>query len=160
MHGKGTDKYDNVRIGVNSRLDTLQAAILLEKIAVFADEIEKRQVVAARYNAALGDVAVVPHVLDDCVSTWAQYVLRVPAARRDGFIAALKAKGVPTAIYYPKPLHQQTAYAKFPLAGNGLPVSERVANEVVALPMHPYLAPDMQDYIVEVTRAALTGSSQ
>jgi dTDP-4-amino-4,6-dideoxygalactose transaminase len=155
VHGKGTDKYDNVRIGVNSRLDTVQAAVLLQKIAVFAEEIEKRQHVAARYANGLGDVAVTPHVMEGCVSTWAQYVLRVDADRRAGFIDALKAAGVPTAIYYPKPLHQQTAYRRFPVAGNGLPVSDRVCHEVVALPMHPYLKPATQDYIIEAARDAL-----
>lgn len=155
VHGKGTDKYDNVRIGVNSRLDTLQAAVLLQKIAVFAEEIELRQKVAGRYSEALKDVAVVPHVMDGCVSTWAQYTIRIPAEKRAGFIDEMKAKGVPTAVYYPKPLHQQTAYRRFPVAGNGLPVSERVAHEVVALPMHPYLEAATQDYIIEAARAAL-----
>lgn len=155
VHGKGTDKYDNVRIGVNSRLDTLQAAVLLKKLAIFGEEIAKRQVVAQRYNDGLKDVAVVPAVLDGCVSTWAQYTLRVPAAQRASFIDGLKAKGVPTAVYYPKPLHQQTAYKKYPVAGNGLPVSERVAHEVVSLPMHPYLEAATQDYIISVAREVL-----
>ncbi|WP_293812994.1 DegT/DnrJ/EryC1/StrS aminotransferase family protein, partial [uncultured Bosea sp.] len=136
FHGKGSYKYDNVRVGVNSRLDTIQAAVLIEKLKVYAEEIEKRQVVAQRYTAALKDVVVTPHVMADCVSTWAQYTIRVAADRRDAFQAALKAKGVPTTVYYPKPLHQQTAYKHDPVAGNGLPISERVAQEVVALPMH------------------------
>ncbi|MCX7342383.1 MAG: DegT/DnrJ/EryC1/StrS family aminotransferase [Hyphomicrobiales bacterium] len=155
VHGKGTDKYDNVRIGVNSRLDTVQAAVLLQKIAVFADEIDKRQVVAQRYNDALSDVAVIPEVMDGCVSTWAQYVVRVDADKRAGVIEGLKARGVPTAIYYPKPLHQQTAYKRFPIAGNGLPVSDRVCHEVLALPMHPYLDGATQDYIIEAVRDVL-----
>lgn len=155
VHGKGTDKYDNIRIGVNSRLDTVQAAVLLQKLAIFAEEIEKRQVVAARYDSGLEDVAATPQVMEGCVSTWAQYTIRIPAARRDGFIASLKARGVPTAIYYPKPLHQQTAYRRFRVAGNGLPVSERVAQEVVALPMHPYLDEETQGYIINVARDAL-----
>lgn len=155
VHGQGADKYDNVRIGVNSRLDTIQAAVLIEKLNVFAAEIDQRQVVAGRYAAGLGDVAVVPRVMDGCVSTWAQYTIRVPAERRAGFIEALKLKGVPTACYYPKPLHQQTAYKRFPVAGNGLPVSERVCHEVVALPMHPYLDAATQDYIIAEARAAL-----
>ncbi len=90
-----------------------------------------------------------------CVSTWAQYVIRVPADRRQGFIDGLKAAGVPTAIYYPKPLHRQTAYKRFPVAGNGLPVSDRVCHEVVALPMHPYLDNATQDRIVAAARQAL-----
>jgi dTDP-4-amino-4,6-dideoxygalactose transaminase len=155
FHGKGDDKYDNVRIGMNSRLDTLQAAILLEKLAVFEDEIARRQLVAARYTAALKDVTVTPHVMPDCVSIWAQYTLRVPAAARAGIMAALKADGVPTAIYYPKPLNQQTAYKRFPVAGNGLPVSEKAAQEVMALPMHAYLDEATQDYIIACVRKAL-----
>ena len=155
VHGKGTDKYDNVRIGVNSRLDTLQAAVLLQKMTVFAEEIEKRQVVAGRYDDGLRDVAVTPQVMDDCVSTWAQYTIRVSASRRAAFIDHLKSRNVPTAIYYPKPLHQQTAYRRYPVAGNGLPISERVAQEVVALPMHPYLDAATQDYIIETARDAL-----
>jgi dTDP-4-amino-4,6-dideoxygalactose transaminase len=148
FHGKGSYKYDNVRVGVNSRLDTIQAAVLIEKLKVYADEIEKRQAVAQRYTEALKDLAVTPHVMPDCVSTWAQYTIRVAADRRDSFQAALKAKGVPTTVYYPKPLHQQTAYKHYPVAGNGLPISERVAKEVVALPMHPYLDEETQDYII------------
>jgi dTDP-4-amino-4,6-dideoxygalactose transaminase len=155
FHGKGDDKYDNVRIGMNSRLDTLQAAILLEKLAVFEDEIARRQVVAERYTSALGPVTVTPFVMPDCTSVWAQYTLRVPAERRDGFMARLKEDGVPTAVYYPKPLNEQTAYRRFPIAGNGLPVSERMAKEVVALPMHPYLDEDTQDYIIASVRRAL-----
>jgi dTDP-4-amino-4,6-dideoxygalactose transaminase len=157
VHGQGVDKYDNERIGVNSRLDTIQAAVLLQKLAIFAEEIDKRQVVAQRYAAGLADVAVTPVVAEGCVSTWAQYVIRVDASRRAGFIDELKARGVPTAIYYPKPLHQQKAYKRFPTAGNGLPVSDRVCHEVVALPMHAYLDETTQGYIIEAARAALQG---
>jgi dTDP-4-amino-4,6-dideoxygalactose transaminase len=156
VHGQGSDPYDNVRIGMNGRLDTVQAAILIEKLRIFPAEIEKRDEVARRYSAALNDVAVVPHVIDDATSVWAQYTIRVPAERRAGFAAALKGQGVPTAVYYPKPLHQQTAYRHFPTAGNGLPVSDRIAREVISLPMHPYLEPPVQDLIVAACRAALT----
>jgi len=155
FHGKGSYKYDNVRVGVNSRLDTIQAAVLIEKLKVYAEEIEQRQVVAARYTAALKNLVATPYVMPDCVSTWAQYTIRVDAGRRDAFQAALKARGVPTTVYYPKPLHQQTAYKHFPVAGNGLPISERVAQEVVALPMHPYLDEATQDYIIAAVREAL-----
>jgi dTDP-4-amino-4,6-dideoxygalactose transaminase len=155
VHGQGVDKYDNTRIGINGRMDTLQAAILIEKLKIFADEIDKRQAVAARYNEGLKDVAVVPRVSDDCVSTWAQYTIKVGKGRRDAVAAALKERGIPTAIYYPKPLHQQTAYKHYPSAGNGLPVSDTIAQDVLSLPMHPYLAPDLQDRIVETAREAL-----
>ena len=155
VHGKGSDKYDNVRVGVNSRLDTLQAAVLIEKLKIFADEIDRRQIVAERYTAALQDVVVTPRVMADCLSTWAQYTIRVDARRRADFQEALKARGIPTAVYYAKPLHQQTAYRTYPVAGNGLPVTERVAQEVVSLPMHPYLDEGTQDQVIEAVREVL-----
>jgi dTDP-4-amino-4,6-dideoxygalactose transaminase len=157
MHGQGVDKYDNARIGINGRLDTIQAAVLIEKLKIFAGEIDARQTVVRRYNDGLKDVAIVPRVLDGCVSTWAQYTIRVGSGRRDAVAAALKEQGIPTAIYYPKPLHRQTAYRHYPSAGNGLPVSDAIAQEVLSLPMHPYLASDLQDRIVEATRRAITG---
>ena len=155
MHGQGSDKYDNVRIGLNGRLDTLQAAILLEKMRIFRDEIERREKVAVRYNAALADVAQVPRVMKGVTSVWAQYTIRVPAARREALAASLKLRGVPTAVYYARPLHQQTAYRKYPIAGNGLPVSERIAAEVISLPMHPYLEQAEQDFIISAVKAEL-----
>ncbi|MPZ57875.1 MAG: aminotransferase class I/II-fold pyridoxal phosphate-dependent enzyme [Rhizobiales bacterium] len=156
VHGQGSDKYDNVNIGINGRLDTLQAAVLLQKLRIFPDEIEKRNQVAERYNAALADVAIVPRVPRDLMSVWAQYTIRIPPGRRAPLAAALKQEGVPTAIYYPKPLHRQIAYRAFPTAGNGLPVSDRVAEEVISLPMHPYLEPDEQDFIANIVRAELS----
>lgn len=155
VHGQGSDKYDNVRVGMNGRLDTMQAAVLIEKLKIFPDEITARQRVAQRYAAMLGDVVSVPTVLEGCTSVWAQYTLRLAGRDRDAFAATLKANGVPTAVYYPKPLHQQTAYRKFPSAGNGLPVSERLAAEVISLPMHPYLEEAVQDRIVSAVREAL-----
>jgi dTDP-4-amino-4,6-dideoxygalactose transaminase len=147
VHGQGTDKYDNVRIGVNSRLDTIQAAILMCKLDIFADEIEARQIVTARYAGALANRVLIPTVPDDAVSVWAQYTVRIPGGRRDEVAAKLKAAGVPTAIYYPKPLHQQTAYRQFPAAG-ALAVSQRLSREVLSLPMHPYLEGAIQERIV------------
>ena len=155
VHGQGTDKYDNVRLGMTGRLDTLQAAILIEKLAIFQDEIVARNRVAEAYSEGLRDVAVVPSVLDGCVSTWAQYTIRAIGKDRATVLSLLKDKGVPTAVYYPKPLHQQTAYRHFPVAGNGLPVSDRVAQDVFSLPMHPYLQADDQAYIIESVREAL-----
>ena len=156
VHGQGTDKYDNVRIGMNARLDTMQAAILLEKLRVFPEEIAARQVVADRYNDALRDLVKVPEVPAGLTSVWAQYTVRLPAgASRDAVAAALKSAGVPTAVYYVKPLHRQPAYCDYPVAGNGLPVSERLAGEVLSLPMHPYLDEATQDRIVTAFRAAL-----
>ncbi len=157
VHGQGSDKYDNVRIGLNGRLDTIQAAVLIEKLRIFPDEIERRNRVARRYSDALRDVAEVPVVPDGITSVWAQYTLRVRDGRRDEIAARLKQAGVPTAVYYPKPLHRQTAYKHYPTAGNGLPVSEQVATEVLSLPMHPYLDEATQDRIVEAVRAAFAG---
>lgn len=154
-HGQGTDRYDNVRVGTNGRLDTIQAAVLIEKLKIFPDEIAARDRIAARYSAQLGDVAATPAVMAGCSSVWAQYTIKVPAARRDALGDSLRAQGIPTAIYYPKPLHRQTAFRDCPVAGNGLPVSDRVAQEVISLPMHPYLAPDVQDRIVAAVHSAL-----
>ena len=155
MHGQGEDRYDHVRIGMTGRMDTLQAAILIEKLKIFEDEIERRERIAARYNEALAEVAIVPAVLEGCSSTWAQYTIKVDAHRRNTLAAELKERGIPTAIYYPKPLHRQTAYATFPCAGNGLPVSDAIAHEVISLPMHPYLEPAVQDRIVAAVRDVL-----
>jgi len=155
IHGQGEDKYDNVRIGMNGRLDTLQAAVLLHKLAIYEDEIAARQRVAERYAEGLGDVVGVPVIAKDCVSIWAQYTIKVPGEKRAAIVDRLKAEGVPTAIYYVRPMHRQTAYAHYPVAGNGLPVSDRLSREVLSLPMHAYLSPDDQDRIVRALRAAL-----
>ena len=114
VHGQGADKYDNVRIGMTSRLDTVQAAVLIEKLKIFADEIAARNEVARRYAEGLNDVAVVPAVPDGLTSVWAQYTIRLKPGARDGFAAELKAQGIPTAIYYPKPLHRLEAYRQIP----------------------------------------------
>jgi dTDP-4-amino-4,6-dideoxygalactose transaminase len=152
VHGKGTDKYDNVRIGMNGRLDTLQAAILLEKLAIFDDELEARQSVADRYAELIGDTVAVPTVVDGATSAWAQYTVRL--GDRDGVAARLKAEGVPTAVYYPTPLHMQTAYRAYPVAPGGCPVAERAATEVLSLPMHPYLSAATQEAIARAVAGA------
>ena len=157
VHGQGSDKYDNIRIGMNGRLDTMQAAVLIEKLKIFPDEIAARERVAKRYNEMLGDVVAVPVVGEGNTSVWAQYTMRVP--NRDALAAALKAKGIPTAIYYSKPLHQQTAYKKFPRAGNGLPISERLSAEVISVPMHPYLENEVQDRIIGAVREFLVSGA-
>lgn len=139
-------KYLNMRIGRNSRLDTIQAAILLEKIKVFAEEIEVRNRVAYRYAEGLaGHVLATPKVIEGGVSTWAQYTIE--HQDRDGLGAYLKTRGVPTAVYYPIPMHQQTPYAHFPQPG-GLPVTEAKAATVISLPMHPYLSESDQDQVI------------
>lgn len=155
IHGHGGDKYDNVRIGMTGRLDSIQAAVLIEKLKIFSEEIEARSRIARRYNEALGDVAAVPRLPNGSTSVWAQYTIRVAPERRDGLGAALKAEGIPTAIYYPKPLHRQTAYRQFPAVEGGLAVSERLAGEVISLPMHAYLDEPVQDRIISALRRAL-----
>src|SRR5436309_1222722 len=119
VHGEGRDKYDCVRIGINGRLDTIQAAVLIEKLKIFPDEIAARERIAERYGAALADVAIVPAVAPGSSSIWAQYTIRLAAGRRERFAAALKAQGIPTAIYYPIPLHRQPPYRDFPIAEGG-----------------------------------------
>ena len=155
VHGQGADKYDNVRVGLNARLDTIQAAILLEKLRIFPGEISRRNEIAGRYTSTLSDIAIVPEVLENCVSTWAQYTIRIPEGSRGAVRASLSEKRIPTAIYYPVPLHRQTAYKDYPVAKDGLPVSEMLAGEVLSLPMHPYLTDETQDYIVAAVRHAL-----
>ena len=144
-------KYLNARIGMNSRLDTLQAAILIEKLIVFADELDRRQAVAGRYAEGLADhVIAVPGVIEGGVSTWAQYVIE--HRDRDGLAAHLKSKGVPTAVYYPIPMHRQLPYADALLGPGGLPVSDAKAETVIALPMHAYLDEATQDEIIAAVR--------
>ena len=156
VHGQGSDKYDNVRLGLTGRLDTMQAAILIEKLKIFEDEIAARNRVAARYAQGLGNVVSVPRLASGCTSVWAQYTIRLPdGCDRDGFAAALKAQGIPTAIYYPKSMHQQTAYRDFPIADGGLPASESLSGDVISLPMHAYLDEPTQERIIRAVRGAL-----
>jgi UDP-2-acetamido-2-deoxy-ribo-hexuluronate aminotransferase len=155
VHGEGRDKYDCVRIGLNGRLDTIQAAILIEKLKIFPDEIVARERVARRYSAGLADVAIVPKLARGSTSVWAQYTIRLAAGRRDALAAALNPQGIPTAIYYPTPLHCQEPYRRFPVAEGGAPVSERLADEVISLPMHAYLDEATQDRIIAAVRRAL-----
>ncbi len=146
VHGQGSDKYENVRIGVNSRLDTIQAAILLEKFKIFPEEIEMREKVARRYTMAFSKTnrIVVPRVIDGAQSTWAQYTIQVQ--NRDKLQADLKAKGIPTAVYYPIPLNEQRAYRHYPSVPT--PKSAALSKTVVSLPMHPYLEAPVQDQII------------
>ena len=153
MHGQGADKYDNVRIGLTGRLDTIQAAVLLEKLKIFPDEIVARNAVAQRYCRGLGDVAIVPRVPDGYTSVWAQYTIRLkPGDARRASPPRSRRDGIPTAIYYPKPLHRQTAYQQLPVADGGLPVSDQLADEVISLPMHAYLDEPTQDRIIDAVR--------
>ncbi|MED5550662.1 MAG: DegT/DnrJ/EryC1/StrS family aminotransferase [Pseudomonadota bacterium] len=151
VHGEGASRYEYARIGINSRLDTIQAAILLAKLEVFAEEIRMRQRVADAYNSRLGNAVKTPKIIDGAQSTWAQYTIEVDD--RDGFRAHLADQGVPTAIYYPIPLHLHAPYASYPVAPGGLPVTEAAAGRVVSLPMHP----DMPEADIDRVVAAVTG---
>jgi dTDP-4-amino-4,6-dideoxygalactose transaminase len=156
VHGQGAEKYDNVRIGLTARLDTIQAAVLIEKLKIFDEEIAARNTVAQRYFDALHNIVAAPRVDDGNISTWAQYTIRLPKGHdRNAFANALKAQGIPTAIYYPKSMHQQTAYKHYPVAEGGLPVSEKLSNDVISLPMHPYLDGASQDRVIKAVRDAL-----
>jgi dTDP-4-amino-4,6-dideoxygalactose transaminase len=150
VHGQGVDKYDNVRIGMNSRLDTIQAAILLEKLSIFSEEIGTRNRIADRYADALRGLVTTPAVIKGGVSTWAQYT--VEHEERDALGAHLKAQGVPTAMYYPKPTHQQKAYRRFPVGAGGMANTDAAAARVISLPMHPYLDEATQDRVIAAIR--------
>jgi dTDP-4-amino-4,6-dideoxygalactose transaminase len=155
VHGHGSDKYDNVRIGMASRLDTIQAAILSEKLKIFADEIAARDRAARYYAQGLANLVVTPTVPKGLTSVWAQYTIRIAGGRRDKVAAALKADGVPTAIYYPIPLHRQQAYKHYPVGAGGVAVSDQLAGEVLSLPMHPYLDAATQDRVIDAVRRVL-----
>ena len=158
VHGQGTNKYDNVRVGMNGRLDTIQAAILIEKLAIFPDEIGARQRIADRYSEALSAVADTPALAAGATSVWAQYTLR-GLANRAAVQAHCKEAGVPTAVYYPIALSAQTGYARYPTAPGGVPVSEALAKTVLSLPMHPYLGEADQLRVVEALAGAIRDGS-
>ncbi len=150
VHGKGEDKYDNVRIGTNSRLDTIQAAILLEKLSIFPEEMDKRQAVADRYTRQLSNRLRAPRVPEQDLSSWAQEsVLASSAAERTRMMEELSRHGVPTMIYYGKPLHLQTALAGLGHAPGDFPMAEDSAERIFSLPMGPYLSAADQDRVLE-----------
>jgi dTDP-4-amino-4,6-dideoxygalactose transaminase len=157
FHGKGETQYDNVHVGINSRLDTLQAAILIEKLAILEDEMAARQKVAARYAEGLGDVVKASRNVDGSRSAWAQYAIETP--KRDGLKAHLQEKGIPSVIYYVKPLHAQVAYRDYPRTPTGLAVSEGLPERILCLPMHPYLSEADQDRIIETIRNYIGSNS-
>ncbi|NNE40519.1 MAG: DegT/DnrJ/EryC1/StrS aminotransferase family protein [Marinicaulis sp.] len=154
LNGAETDhdpKYLNYRIGMNSRLDSIQAAVLIEKLKIFPGEIKDRVRIAERYNRTLKDlVTQTPRTIDDGVSVWAQYTIET--RERDDLAAHLKTHGIPSAIYYPVPLHRQEPYRHYPQGPGGLPISEEKAGAVISLPMHAYLDEETQDKIVDAIR--------
>lgn len=153
VHGKGEHKYDNVRIGINGRLDTIQAAILLAKMDIFPQELEAREAVAARYTEGLKDRVKAPELPAGCRSAWAQYT--IVTDKRSQIQAALKSKGIPTAVYYPKPLHLQPAFSFLGYKQGDFPVSEYLCEHVLSLPMHPYLQERQIDEVIEAVRGAI-----
>lgn len=154
LHGKGEEKYDNVIIGLNSRLDTIQAAILIEKLKIFPEEILLRRKVAEYYTSRLGEKVAVPNVPNGYESVWAQYTLRL-GEKRDAIRDHLKSLGIPSVIYYPKALTQQLGYQHYPVVSTGVPVSEKIPGEVLSLPMHPYLTEEQLDHICQAVLAAI-----
>jgi len=146
IHGQGTHKYDNVRLGINGRLDTIQAAILLAKLEVFDQEVSARQEVALRYSQALKEVVQVPYVAPECTSVWAQY--SVLSDNRAALQEKLKQAGIPTAVYYPLPLHLQGAFAHLGYQKGDFSISEHASRQILSLPMHPYLIAADQERIV------------
>ena len=153
VHGRGGDKYDNILIGLNARLDTIQAAVLLQKLTLFKEEIELRQTVAANYAKALSGLVQVPTVAKDCVSVWAQYCPRSKDFAK--IQAALKEAGIPSARYYPIPMHLLKAMAYLGYKKGDMPVAEAIAEDIFALPMHPYLDAEIIEKIGTVVRSAL-----
>ena len=156
LHGKGTQKYDNIRVGLNSRLDTIQAAILLEKLKLFPRELEFRTRAAANYNELLADFFEVPTLRAGNTSAWAQYTLKVNS--RDKFENRLKECQIPSVVYYPIPLSKQLGYHHFPSVSTGVNISERLSEKVLSLPMHPYLSQNIQIRIANSIRSGLAKS--
>jgi len=157
LHGKGSHKYENIRIGINGRLDTIQAAILLAKYSLFEEEVRLRQAVASRYNDLLRSYPglVTPEVPSGYQSVWAQYsILARDETHRDAIMKGLQGKGIPTVIYYPRPLHLQGAFSFLGYREGDFPVSEDCARRIFSLPMHPYLAEGDQDRIAATLRDA------
>lgn len=153
-HGMGGDRYEHARVGITGRLDTMQAAVLLCKLKILDDELAARRRIADRYRLELEGAVLTPQTPAGYTSAWAQYTVRAPGGRRDAMCARLKAAGVPTAIYYPRPLHRQPAYTQAAGADAALPVAERLATEVFSLPIHPYLTDDEQTQIIAAVKAA------
>lgn len=151
IHGQGADKYHNILVGLNSRLDSIQAAVLLEKIKIFPDELRARQNIAGKYNSLLQEHVVTPHVINAATSSWAQYtILLRNNVDRAELISRLKDQGIPTMIYYANPLHVQTPYRTYLTATRtALPVCEKLAQTVLSLPMHAYVQDATIEFIAE-----------
>ena len=156
VHGMGMNKYQNVRIGMTGRLDTMQAVVLDAKLDIFAEELALRQQVADRYHDKIGNIVETPSLAVGASSSWAQYTIKLlDGVDRDAVSSKMQAAGVPTAIYYPVPMHCQPPYSHFPVAGGTLQTTNRLSKCVISLPMHPYLDDDTQNIIVSTLKDAL-----
>jgi dTDP-4-amino-4,6-dideoxygalactose transaminase len=153
VHGQGESRYDYERIGINGRLDTIQAAVLLQKLTVFDQEVQARRRVAERYANALAGVVDLPEVRPGATTVWAQFTIRVE--RRDEVARRLLATGVPTGVYYPKPLHEQPPFSRCPTAPGGVPVTEELARTVLSLPLHAYLTEAQQERVIAAVADAV-----
>ena len=159
IHGMGRTRYENIRIGMTARLDTMQAAVLDAKLDIFADELTRRQQVADRYAAMLGHLVETPRLAAGATSSWAQYTVKLPQGTdRERIASVMKTHDVPTAVYYPVPMHEQPPYRHFPVAGGGLDVTSDLCTRVLALPMHPYLEAPVQEQVAAALTAALGDS--
>ena len=153
FHGKGVTQYENVRIGLTGRMDTIQAAILSCKLKIFDQEMAQRQRIADRYNEGLGDVVATPQIPEGSRSAWAVYTIR--SSKRDSIRSALQEKNIPCAVYYPSPLHRQPAFENAIAGGDKMPVSDKLSEQVISLPVHPYLDSSDQDQVIDVIRSAV-----
>lgn len=156
-HGTGSHKYEVVRIGLNGRLDTLQAAILSVKLAIFDNELDAKERVSKIYDEILADAVTIPKRIEGTRSAWAQYTVKLD--KREAVQAALQKQGIPTMVYYPKPMHFQPPYAKYGKGPGSLPVSEALCDQVMSLPMHPYIEDDTARRIAEAVRTAVRGET-
>lgn len=157
MHGKGSSKYENVRIGMNSRLDTIQASILIVKLKAFAGELAAVNKAAAEYTDRLTDIVETPVVPAGFLSSWAQYTIKLNSkTERDGLQAYLKGQGVPSMVYYPTPMHRQTAYRNMSLPKTDCPVADELCGTVLSLPMHPYISLEEIDGVCNAIKVFLT----
>lgn len=154
-HGKGGSKYDIARVGLNARLDTLQAAILLAKLPHFQDELDRRETVSQAYDQLLANAVKTPTRRQGRSSAWAQYTIQVDPARRDAIAGALKEKGIPSAVYYPLPMHLQTAYRDLGGGEGSLPVCEKLSGTVLSLPMHPFLTEGEIERVADAVKSAV-----
>ena len=159
IHGKGKDKYDNVKIGVNSRLDTIQAAILQVKLNAFIEyELKDINLWAKKYTEGLKDIVNVPNLKANVSSSWAQYTIQLDSEeQRNGLKSYLQSKGIPSMIYYSKPMHVQKAFQPYPFLGNDLSVTENLCKTVLSLPIHPYMNERLSCFVIDEIRGYLKG---